>query len=91
MTQAIRRAGQEISVAATPRKILELLMRNSHRVVSKQEIEQVVWGEAPESSDLVRIHIHTLRDAIDKPFDAPLLHTIRGIGYRLTSEHDSPG
>jgi DNA-binding response OmpR family regulator len=89
MTQSIRRAGRDISLAATSRKILELLMRNSHRVVSKQEIEQVVWGEAPESGDLVRIHIHTLRDAIDKPFGAPLLHTIRGIGYRLTPDNDA--
>ena len=89
MTQEIRRADKPISLAATSKKILELLMRNSHRVVSKQEIEQVVWGEAPESADLVRIHIHTLRDAIDKPFDQALLHTIRGMGYRLTAEHEA--
>ncbi|MBI2994468.1 MAG: response regulator transcription factor [Gammaproteobacteria bacterium] len=89
MTQEIRRADKAISLAATSRKILELLMRNPHRVVSKQEIEQLVWGEAPESGDLVRIHIHTLREAIDKPFDHALLQTIRGMGYRLTAEHET--
>lgn len=89
MTQEIRRAGRDISLAVTSRKILELLMRNSHRVVSKQEIEQVVWGESPESSDLVRIHIHTLREAIDKPFGVALLQTVRGIGYRLTANDET--
>ena len=82
-TQEIRRADSILNLATTSRKILELLIRNSHRVVSKQEIEQFVWGDSPESSDLVRIHIHTLREVIDKPFAIPLLHTIRGMGYRL--------
>ena len=89
MTQKIKRAGREIDLTVTSKVILELLMRNSHRVVSKQEIEQAVWGEPPESSDLVRIHIHTLRESIDKPFSIPLLHTVRGVGYRLNLEHEA--
>jgi DNA-binding response OmpR family regulator len=89
MTQEVSRADKNIELTATSRVILELLMRNSHRVVSKQEIEQAVWDDPPESTDLVRIHIHTLREAIDKPFSIPLLHTIRGMGYRLNFDHDS--
>ena len=89
MTQEINRRDQEIELTATSKTILELLMRNSHRVVSKQEIEQTVWGDPPESTDLVRIHIHTLREAIDKPFNTPLLHTVRGIGYRLNFEDET--
>ena len=88
MTQQISRADKEIELTATSKTILELLMRNSHRVVSKQEIEQAVWDEPPESSDLVRIHIHTLREAIDKPFSIHLLHTVRGMGYRLNFEDE---
>lgn len=83
MTQQIKRADRDIELTVTSKVILELLMRNSHRVVSKREIEQAVWGEPPESADLLRIHIHTLREAIDKPFSTPLLHTVRGMGYRL--------
>jgi DNA-binding response OmpR family regulator len=90
MTQDIRRGEQVINLAATSRTILELLMRNSHRVVSKQEIEQAVWGDEPQSGDLVRIHIHTLREAIDKPFPRPLLHTVRGTGYRLSADDKDP-
>jgi len=89
MTQSIRRSGSDIDLTVTSRKILELLMRNCHRVVSKQEIEQVVWGDSPQSSDLVRIHIHTLREAIDKPFAVALLQTFRGIGYRLIADHET--
>ena len=90
MTREIRRGEQVITLAATPRLMLELLMRNTHRVVSKQEIEQVVWGDEPQSGDLVRIHIHTLREAIDKPFTRPLLHTVRGVGYRLSTGDEAP-
>jgi DNA-binding response OmpR family regulator len=90
MTQEIQRGGQAVNLAATSRLILELLMRNTHRVVSRQEIEQVVWGDAPRSGDLVRIHIHTLREAIDKPFPVALLHTVRGVGYRLSSGDEAP-
>lgn len=89
MTQQIMRGDQEIELAAISKKLLELLMRNSHRVVPKLEIEKTIWGVPPDSRDLVRIHIHTLRDAIDKPFTIPLLHTIRGIGYRLYADHET--
>jgi DNA-binding response OmpR family regulator len=85
MTQEIRRGETLLTLAATSRTILELLMRNTHRVVSKQEIEQAVWGDEPQSGDLVRIHIHTLREVIDKPFPRPLLQTVRGSGYRLSA------
>ena len=83
MTQSVRRGEQELALTATSKKILELLMRNAHRVVTKQELEQSVWGDSLQSGDVLRIHIHTLREAIDKPFDKALLHTIRGVGYRL--------
>ena len=88
MTQQIMRGDREIELAAISKKLLELLMRNSHRVVPKLEIEKTIWGVPPDSRDLVRIHIHTLRDAIDKPFTISLLHTIRGIGYRLYADHE---
>lgn len=89
MIQKIYRQEQEIELTAISKKILELLMRNSHRVVPKLEIEKTVWGTPPDSRDLVRVHIHTLRDAIDKPFNVPLLHTIRGIGYRLYANDET--
>jgi DNA-binding response OmpR family regulator len=82
-THKVSRAGMNLSVPLMGRRILELLMRNPHRVVSRQEIEEAVWeGDVPQS-DVLRIHIHSLRDIIDKPFPINLLETVRGIGYRL--------
>lgn len=82
-TQRITRDGMDLTIPLMGRRILELLMRNSHRVVTRQEIENAVWeGQMPQS-DVLRIHIHSLRDIIDKPFPVKLLETVRGVGYRL--------
>jgi DNA-binding response OmpR family regulator len=88
-TLTVRRGDRALCLTATCRKILEALMRNSHRVVSRHEIEHLVWGEDPPQSDSLKIHIHTLREIIDKPFDSPLIHTVRSAGYRIcaASEH----
>lgn len=88
-TQVVRRAGNVLKITATGRKILEALMRNSNRVISRAEIEQLVWGDDPPQSDSLKIHIHALREFIDKPFDKPLITTIRGTGYRITDEHEA--
>ena len=88
-TQIVKRGDQPIAVTATGRKILETLMRNSQRVVSRAEMEQVVWGDDPPQSDSLKIHIHALREVIDKPFDKCLIKTIRGAGYRLTGDQDA--
>jgi DNA-binding response OmpR family regulator len=77
-----------LSITAAGRKILEALMRNSNRVVSRAEIEHLVWGDNPPQSDSLKIHIHALREVIDKPFDVALIITIRGAGYRITNDHD---
>ncbi len=82
-TLSVQRAGTPITLPRTPLKILALLIRSSPRVVTRQEIEQEIWGESPPDSDALRAHMHTLRAAVDKPFDKPLLETIHGIGYRL--------
>ena len=82
-TLEVSRAGQAISLKPVPLKILRLLMENTHRVVTRREIESFVWGDDLTESDALRTHISALRTAIDKPFDKKLLHTMHGIGYRL--------
>ena len=82
-TLAIGRAGRAIVLPALPMKILELLMKRSPQVVWRREIEQAVWGDNPPDSDALRVHMHTLRSAIDGDGAIPLLHTIRGVGYQL--------
>jgi len=84
--QTVRRADRVLRIATIGRRILEVLMRNTHRVVSRKELEKAVWGEDPPQSDALRIHIHALREAIDKPFTRPLIVTVRGSGYRITTD-----
>lgn len=83
-TMEVKRGRTPIAVKRIGLRILELLMRESHRVVRRQELESLIWGDDPPDSDALRAHIHTLRKAIDRPFAVPLLHTMPGIGYRLS-------
>jgi DNA-binding response OmpR family regulator len=82
-TRRITRAGQPLDLPPIPMKLVEVLMRRSPQLVSRAELERAVWGEEPPDSDALRAHLHLLRQAIDKPFPRPLLHTVRGFGYRL--------
>lgn len=78
------RAGQPIKLNPTTRRILSILMQNTHRVVTREELERELWGNAAPGGDVLRAHIHALRTAVDKGFDAKLVHTIHGTGYRLS-------
>jgi DNA-binding response OmpR family regulator len=77
------RAEQELQLSPIGLKLLQILMRESPRVVSRRDIEREVWGDLLPDSDTLRSHLYNLRRAIDKPFDKPLLHTIHSAGYRL--------
>ena len=85
-TREVHRGDVVINLNPIPFKILQLLMENSHRVVTRREIETQVWGDEATDSDALRTHISALRNAIDKPFSSKLLHTMHGIGYRLYDE-----
>lgn len=77
------RASQPLELNPIQRKLLELLMQNSHRVVSRQELEEHIWGDALPDNDVLRTHIYNLRAVVDKPFAEKLIHTAHGAGYRL--------
>ncbi|MCL4315948.1 MAG: response regulator transcription factor [Gammaproteobacteria bacterium] len=82
-TLRVQRAGRALNLSPISLKILRLLMEQSHRVVERREISAVIWGDSPPDSDALRAHMHILRNTIDQPFSVPLLHNVRGIGYRL--------
>jgi DNA-binding response OmpR family regulator len=85
-TLRVTRAGRVLSLTPIGLKLLTALMRASPRVVTRQQLEREVWGDLLPDSDTLRSHLYTLRKAIDKPFDRPLLHTIAGAGYRLAAD-----
>jgi DNA-binding response OmpR family regulator len=82
-TLTVKRAGVPLKLKPTALKLLKILMKETGRVVSRQELERTLWGSELPDSDSLRTHIAHLRSAIDKPFSNKLLHTLHGIGYRL--------
>lgn len=79
----VTRGGIELQLSPIGLKLLTILMRESPRVVSRQEIEREIWGNSLPDSDTLRSHLYNLRKTIDKPFDNPLLHTVQSAGYRV--------
>ena len=79
----VARQGKTIKLSPIGLKLLEKLMKSSPHVVRRETLEELLWGESLPGSDSLRSHIHTLRQAIDKPFSSPLLHTVHGIGFCL--------
>ncbi len=88
-TLRVSRGARPIELPPIPLRILEQLMRAAPRVLAREEIERAVWGDTPPDSDALRAHVHVLRAAIDKPFEKPLLRTLRGRGWQIT-DSDAP-
>ena len=82
--RVVTRAGREIDLQPREFGVLEYLARNAGRVISKTMIMENVWDyNFDPQTNVVESRICRLRDKIDKGFDTPLIHTVRGIGYVL--------
>lgn len=78
-----KRQGQVINLTPTEHRLLLRLIQSAPEVVTRRQLEYALWGENTPESSALRTHIHDLRRRIDKGFDAPLIETIHGIGFRL--------
>ena len=86
MTRRAVRAGREIELRSREFALLEYLMRNAGRVVSKTMILSHVWDYAFDPrTNVVDVLVFRLREKIDKGFSTKLIHTVRGMGYVLKS------
>jgi two-component system OmpR family response regulator len=84
LTRQVERQGRPLDLRPREFALLELLMRNAGRVVSKTMILSQVWGYSFDpGSNVVDVLVFRLRDKIDRGFETPLLHTVRGVGYVL--------
>lgn len=84
--KTVARGGKEIRLTSKEFAILEYFMRNPGRVLSKDNIIAHVWDfDADVLPNNVEVFITFLRAKIDKPFKNPLLHTVRGFGYKLNA------
>lgn len=87
--QEVRRAGQLLKLSPTAFRILRILMRESPKVVSREQLEQELWGDLVPDSDALRSHLYNLRKAVDKPFDQALLETLPGVGFSIHPPRES--
>ena len=89
--QEVRRDGQLLKLSPTAFRILRILMRESPRVVSREQLEHELWGDLVPDSDALRSHLYNLRKAVDKPFDNALLNTLPGVGFSIQEDRPSAG
>jgi two-component system OmpR family response regulator len=84
LTREVKRAGQVIELQPREFLLLEYLMRHTGQVVTRTMLLEEVWGyHFDPQTNVIDVHISRLRSKIDKNFDKPLLHTMRGTGYIL--------
>jgi DNA-binding response OmpR family regulator len=82
VSRLVRRGGRKIDLKPKEYALLEYLMRNAGRPVTKSLIIEHVWDIHFDAvSNVVEVHVNSLRNKIDKGFSVPLIHTVRGVGY----------
>jgi two-component system copper resistance phosphate regulon response regulator CusR len=89
VSQRVKRAGQRIDLTSKEYALLEYLMMNAGRVLSRTMIIEHVWDQSFDgATNIVDVYVRHLRNKVDEPFDAKLIRTIRGVGYSLSCEDD---
>ncbi|PMG41107.1 response regulator transcription factor [Shewanella sp. 10N.286.52.B9] len=86
ITKDIFREGTKLNLSQKDRQILMTLAQAHPAPVSRTELLDKLWGEDFPDSDVLKSHIYTLRQALDKPFSHSMLKTIHGVGYRLQEQ-----
>lgn len=83
-THFVQRGGKPVELTAREYAMLEYLMRNPNRLITRQMAENHLWSyDSQVLSNAVDVYIRRLRSKIDDPFDVKLIETVRGAGYRL--------
>lgn len=86
-TRNVRRAGRNIHLTAKEFMLLEFLMRNKNRILTRRAIAEQVWGYTFDTgTNVVDVYVNYLRKAIDEGFPKRLVHTVRGVGFILKDE-----
>ncbi|HTE38365.1 MAG TPA: response regulator [Reyranella sp.] len=86
LARTVTRGGKRIELLAQEFKILEYLMRHTGEIVTRTMLLEKVWDfHFDPKTNIVETHISRLRGKIDKGFDKPLVHTVRGAGYVIRS------
>ena len=85
-TLQVHRAGRRVDLNPAGMKILQRLMEVAPSVVARGDLETLLWADEQPDGDALRSHLYKLRQAVDSPFDSPLIHTVHRIGYRIAED-----
>ena len=86
LSHSVKRAGKEIVLQPREFRLLEYLMRHAGQVVTRTMLLENVWDyHFDPQTNVIDVHVSRLRGKIEKGFEKPILHTIRGAGYMLKS------
>lgn len=84
LSRRVKRAGRTIELQPREFRLLEFLMEHSGQVVTRTMLLEKVWDyHFDPQTNVIDVHVSRLRSKIDKDFDPPLIHTVRGVGYVL--------
>ena len=87
LARVVKRAGREIALQPREFTLLAYLMRHAGQVVTRTMLLEHVWGyHFDPQTNVIDVHVSRLRGKIDKGFDTPLIHTVRGVGYCLRAD-----
>jgi two-component system OmpR family response regulator len=85
LSHSVTRAGRQIQLQPREFRLLEVLMRHAGQVVTRTMLLESVWDyHFDPQTNVIDSHVSKLRRKIDLDFDTPLLHTVRGAGYKLS-------
>src|SRR5713101_2922435 len=84
LSQQVKRAGKRIDLTAKEYSLLEYLMSNAGRVLSRTMIIEHVWDQSFDGiTNIVDVYVRHLRSKVDDPYDHKLIRTVRGVGYSI--------
>jgi DNA-binding response OmpR family regulator len=89
LSQRVKRAGQRIELTSKEYALLEYLMVNAGRVLSRTMIIEHVWDQSFDgATNIVDVYVRHLRNKVDEPFENKLIRTVGGVGYSISCESD---
>jgi heavy metal response regulator len=91
LARRVSREGKRIDLTPKEYAILEFLMREKGRVLTRTQIAEHVWNyEVYNQSNIVDVYIRNLRRKVDDGYQLKLIRTVRGVGYQISAEKDEP-
>ena len=83
VARQVRRGGRDVALSAREYALLEYLVHHAGQVLTREQLAVHVWSDAEVESNVIDVYVRYLRQKVDVPFGAPLIHTVRGVGYTL--------